>query len=141
MMMQINCSHSASATPDVHGLSQLSARFAQLNQVTLVMTKARILGGRERVASVWWAPFLALANNTRVLVVPSAPSTQEESCFDASATNLHVRGIWIAHVLLCKFAAKAQGTVTSASSQHWLIFNENLLVVVQRQFFLRAKSG
>jgi hypothetical protein len=39
-------------------------------------------------------------------------------------------------MLLCQFTAHTQGAFTGTSTQDWLIFNEDLLVVVQCQFLL-----
>merc|ERR1719263_1668201 len=118
-----------------------SARRALLNQVALVVTKFRILCWGEGVACGRRHAGVALSNLTRVLIVCCASSTQEESCFDASATDLHSRCVWVANVLRCKFAAHTQSTLSGTIAQDWLVLNVDLLVVVQRQLLLGTKGG
>merc|ERR1719263_889544 len=121
--------------------SKQLTRRALLDQVALIVTKFRVLCWGEGVARGRRHAGVALSNLTRVLIVCRASSTQEESCFDASAAHLDSRCVWVIDVLRRKFTAHTQSTLAGTIAQDWLVLNVDLLVVVQRQLLLGTKGG
>merc|ERR1719230_57921 len=114
--------------------------WALLNEVGLIVSELRILSRTKGIASAWGHTRIAFADHPRVLIIGSATTTQEEGRLDASSADFHVGSVWVRHVLLSQFAADAQGTLTSTSTQDWLVFNVDLLIVIQLQFLLCTKS-
>merc|ERR1719160_2238147 len=103
---------------------KLSARF---DQVALVGTEALVIRRAPRLATVRWAQGLV------VLVVPLAAVQQVECRLDVSAADLHGGGSCVLHMLRCKTAALAKGTIASSPTEHQLVLDVDLLVVVQAQ--------
>merc|ERR1719443_2615262 len=106
---------------------------AWVDLVALVVTEAGVISRAPRVASARGHAGVALAQGLRVLVVPLAAVHQVECRLDVGAADLHCRGIRVCNVLRCNAAALAKGTITSTGTEHWLVLNVDLLVVVQVQ--------
>jgi len=107
--------------------------LARLDLVALVVAEARVLCRAVRVAGAGRHASVTLAERLGVLVVALAAVHQVEGGLDVSAADLHCRGIRVGHMLRRDRAALIQGTIASTGTEHWLILDVDLLVVVQAQ--------
>merc|ERR1719191_1769498 len=115
------------------GANPILKLSARVDLVALVGTEAPVLVRAPRLASVRGQAGVALAQGLRVLVVLRAAVHQVECRLDVGAADLHGGRSWVLHVLRCKAAALAKGTIASSPTEHRLVLNVDLLVVVQAQ--------